>query len=41
MHVNPHVHVVYAACCMYKMNPWKTNLDILNESKPLIKMHFI
>ncbi len=30
MHVNPHVHVVYAAFCMYKMNPWKTNLGIFN-----------
>ncbi len=29
VHVNPHVHVVYAAFCVYKINPWKTNLGIL------------
>ncbi len=34
--VNPHVHVVYAAFCVYKINPLKTNVGIFNESQPPI-----
>ncbi len=40
MHVNSHVHVVYAAFCVYKMNPWKTNLGICNGSQPPIMFKF-
>ncbi len=41
VHVNPHVHVVYAAFCMYKISPWKTNLGILNGPKLLINFNLI
>ncbi len=41
VHVNPHVHVVYAAFCVYKMNPLKTNLGIFNGSQPPINLNLI
>ncbi len=41
MHVNPHVYVVYAAFCVYKMNPLKTNLGIFNGSQPPINLNLI
>ncbi len=34
VHVNPHVHVVYADFCLYKMNPWKMILGIFYGSQP-------
>ncbi len=41
VHMNPHVHVVYAAFCVYKINPLKTNLSIFNGSQPPINLNVI
>ncbi len=41
VHVNPHVHVVYADFCLYKMNPWKIILGIFNGSQPPNNLNLI